>query len=38
MDEAIKGITSALVNPFAIQPFVVPGQDATSFRVKGESK
>jgi hypothetical protein len=38
MDEAIEGIASALVNPFAIQPFVVPGKDATSFPVKGETK
>jgi hypothetical protein len=38
MDEAIKGIASALVDPFAIQPFVIPGQDAASFPIKGETK
>jgi hypothetical protein len=38
MDEAIEGMAGALVDPFAIQPFVVPGQDTPSFPVKGETK
>jgi hypothetical protein len=36
MDKSIEGIAGALINPFMIQSFVVPGGDAASLQVKGE--
>ena len=38
MDKAVEGIAGALVDPLAIQPFIVPGGDAASLAIKGETE